>query len=166
MRNLPFIFAIIGFTCLCLSTNYSQEAVIAKAAILVISSFCLLYGMNRSFIPAQQTKTVDAKIQNYITMLSSTIKDLDKRPEVKATFFQQMAHTEFASGNYKTAITCYLKAMKYGADEDAMDENIWESFRSFYKKTKDEDYVKNYFEWVPFGAFHSEAKALLIGHYS
>ena len=166
MRNLPYIFATTGFVCICLSQNYTQEAVIAKVSLLVISCFCLLYGLNKEVMSISKKEHRESKVENYAKILSKTIKDIEKRPEVKATFFQQMAQIEFASGHYKTAITCYLKAMKYGADEDAMDDNIWESFRNLYRKNQDEDYVKNYFEWVPFGAHHSEAKALLIGHYA
>ena len=77
-----------------------------------------------------------------------------------------MATIEASTGNHKTAINCYLKALKHGADEDTVDDQIWESFRKEFAKTQDEDYVKNYFDWVPFGAHHSEAKALLIGHYA
>lgn len=165
MRNLPFIFAMIGFSCICFSQNYSSEATVAKLSLLGISALCLLYGLNKS-VKAFDKEKANSKVKQYIEIVSKSIKDIDKRPEVKATLFHQMATIEASTGNHKTAINCYLKALKHGADEDTVDDQIWESFRKEFAKTQDEDYVKNYFDWVPFGAHHSEAKALLIGHYA
>ena len=163
MRNLAFVFFTIGISCICLSNNYSIEATTAKIVVLVISLFCLVYGVNSGItLPTQKTSTSASR---YIDIISKSMKDIDNRPEVKATLFHQMATVEASVGNYKSAISCYLKALKYGADEDTIDDQIWETFRKQYAKSKDEDYVKNYFDWVPFGAHHSEANALLIGHY-
>lgn len=89
-----------------------------------------------------------------------------KTPKEKALFLFQMAESKYIIGNYKSAINYYIQAMENGADEDAMDDCIWQSFQKAYEVNKDEYFVKKYFDWVPSGAYQAEANALLIGHYS
>lgn len=190
-KNFFMFLAILGFVCVSLSHNYTLDAVVAKVIVVGLASFCLIYGVTKNTISVHTTKNTtekevfdSEKIVSFYTVseaakiASSYIlngdgkkgiaiyKELLKQaPNAKAIFFSEMATAEYAMGHYKSSINYYIQALNSGADEDTTDDHIWQAFCKVYKTTKDEDYVKNYFEWMPHGAYHSEAKALLIGHY-
>ena len=189
-KKLSLFLAIVGFGCLALNSSYQLEPVVAKVFILCVASLSLVRGLTidngvTDFTPevasaTEEKEEIDFSDINGAAKIASekilrgegkegiTIyRELIKRSaDAKAVFLSQMASAEYSMGNYKAAINYYIQAMNNGADEDMMDDCILDSFKELFKKNQDEDYVKNYFDWMPKGAYHAEAKALLIGHYT
>ncbi|WP_372370360.1 hypothetical protein [Candidatus Uabimicrobium sp. HlEnr_7] len=190
-KIFSLFLAILGFVCISLSHNYMLNAVVAKVVVLAISSSCLIYSLTKNTISMHvTTNTTEKDIFDYENVVNSNstnkaakiaslyilngdgkkgiaiYKELMKRSsDAKTIFLSEMAAAEYSMGNYKSSINYHIQALKNGADEDTTDDYIWQAFCEIYKTTQDEDYVKNYFEWMPQGAYHAEAKALLIGHY-
>lgn len=155
-KNCFTILFSVGF--LTLNHNYSAEILILKLALLLVTAvlLSLLYSYPLSNHQKQRPH------QSYSP--NNTVKNYNLTPSHQLSPLE-LANEFFKKGNYETSIRLYLKALQAGADPDDVDDNVWKAFEKIYRKTKDTDFVKKYFDWCPNGAHQAEANAIIIGHY-
>ncbi len=86
---------------------------------------------------------------------------LEKYPERRASVDAQIGAALYFLQDYDAAIEHYVSAREHGADEDMMDDNIWEACETLHNKTKDLNNIRRYLELCPNGSYVKQAQKLL-----
>jgi len=82
---------------------------------------------------------------------------LEKYPDTIGECQSQIGACYYFKKEYKKAIEYYLNARKNGANENTMDDNVWEAYVEIYKKNKDVTAMLDYLEYFPEGRYKRKA---------
>ena len=82
-------------------------------------------------------------------------------PENRGLYLSQVGAAHHFLNDYNTAIEYYVKAKNEGADDNMIDDNIWEACEEIYKNNNDKTSIEKYLEYYPSGNYAKKAKKIL-----
>lgn len=85
----------------------------------------------------------------------------EEYPQNKGLYLSQVGVAKFFLNEYEEAIKYYLQAKDNGADNNMMDDNIWEACEALYNKAQDKQYIQKYMEYFPNGSYVKKANKIL-----
>jgi tetratricopeptide (TPR) repeat protein len=85
----------------------------------------------------------------------------EKYPNRQGDCYSQIGAAYYFLEDYEQAIRFYVLARDSGADEDMMDDNIWEACETIYRKKNNKSAIEKYKELCPNGNYLKQANKLL-----
>ena len=82
-------------------------------------------------------------------------------PDNKGLYLSQIGAAYFFLNEFNLAIEYYVKARDNGADNNMMDDNIWEACEAIYKNDNDKTVIEMYLEYYPNGSYVKKAQKMM-----
>ncbi len=102
------------------------------------------------------SKNFDAAIKAYQELT-------EKYPLNRGLYESQVGAAYYFLNDFESAINYYISALKNGADESMMDDNIWEATEAIYSQRKNKNVIEDYKNLFPKGSHSKKADKLLLG---
>lgn len=99
-------------------------------------------------------KAYDASIDCYNYLM-------EQYPDATAECQSQIGACYYFTKEYKKAIEYYLTARKNGANENMIDDNVWEACEALFKIDKDLSIILDYLDYFPEGRYRRKAEKFI-----